>query len=119
VQRLAEESEAYKQQVIEQAKGETSRFLQTYEEYRKAPEVTRKRLYIETMEAVLSNSSKVMIKLSQGNSIMYLPLDKIINQGTRSIDPSIMKDISEINRPSVDQRRTLIRPDINRSREGR
>jgi len=82
-QRLNEESEAYKQQKIAQAEGETSRFLQTLSEYKKAPEITRKRLYLETMEEVLSRSTKVMVKVSNGNNIMYLPLDKIM-QNARS-----------------------------------
>jgi len=79
-QRLVEESEAYKRQKIAKAEGETSRFLQTLTEYSKAPEITRKRLYLETMEEVLSRSSKIMIKVNNGNNIMYLPLDRIINQ---------------------------------------
>jgi len=79
-QRLNEEAEAYKRQKIANAKGETSRFLQTLAEYSKAPEITRKRLYLETMEEVLSRSSKVMIKVNNGNNIMYLPLDRIVNQ---------------------------------------
>ena len=87
-QRLNEEAEAYKQQKIAKAKGETSRFLQTLSEYVKAPEITRKRLYIETMEEVLSSSTKVMVKVSNGNNIMYLPLDRIVQQSRSSQDIS-------------------------------
>jgi len=87
-QRLIEESEAYKRQKIAKAQGDASRFTQTLKEYEKAPEITRKRLYIETMEEVLSNSSKVMVKVNNGNNLMYLPLDKIVNQsGAKSRSP--------------------------------
>ena len=64
--------------MIAKADGESSRFLQTLTEYEKAPEVTRKRLYLETMEAVLANTSKVLIQVKGGNSLMYLPLDKLM-----------------------------------------
>jgi len=75
---LVQEAEAYKEQVIAKADGETSRFLQTLAEYKKAPAITRKRLYLETMEAVLSNTSKVIMQTGGGNSLMYLPLDKLM-----------------------------------------
>ena len=117
-QRLIEESEAYKQQVIEKARGETSRFLQTLAEYRKAPEITRKRLYLEAMEDVLSSSSKVLIKLNQGNNIMYLPLDRILHQGTSAKDKSTYPEmIQEAITP--DTRQDTTRNDIYRDREGR
>jgi membrane protease subunit HflK len=76
--RLREAANAYREQVIAKADGESSRFLQTLTEYEKAPKVTRKRLYLETMEAVLANTSKVLIQVKGGNSLMYLPLDKLM-----------------------------------------
>ena len=79
--RLREAANAYREQVIAQAEGESSRFLQTLAEYEKAPEVTRKRIYLETMEAVLANTSKVVMQVKDGNSLMYLPLDKLM-EGT-------------------------------------
>jgi membrane protease subunit HflK len=119
VQRLVEEAEAYKQQVIEKALGETSRFLQTYAEYIKAPEVTKKRLYLETMEYVLSQSSKVLIKMKQGNNIMYLPLDKFIRHG-QSQNDTTSNSSNEARRPDplVPTRRAIV-PDDFRNREGR
>jgi len=81
-QSLREHASAYKLQKIAKARGETSRFLQTYAEYKKAPEITRKRLYLETMEEVLSSVSKVMVKMKQGNNIMYIPLQQIMNAAT-------------------------------------
>lgn len=78
--RKEQEAEGYKEQVIAQAEGETSRFSQLLAEYNKAPEVTKKRLYLESMETVLSSTSNVMIDVKAGNNMMYLPLDKLIQQ---------------------------------------
>jgi modulator of FtsH protease HflK len=78
--RKEQEAEGYKQQVIAQAEGETSRFSQLLLEYNKAPEVTKKRLYIEAMESVLSGTNNVMIDIKSGNNMIYLPLDKIVQQ---------------------------------------
>lgn len=74
--RALEEANAYKSQVISKAEGEASRFSQIRAQYEKAPEVTKKRLYLETMEQVLANTSKVVVD-NQSNNIMYLPLDKL------------------------------------------
>jgi membrane protease subunit HflK len=76
--RLREEAQAYKAQVIARAEGETKRFLSVLTEYQKAPAITRQRLYIESMEAVLSNTSKIMIDIQSGNNLMVLPLDRIL-----------------------------------------
>ncbi len=77
--RVTQEAEAYKASVIAKAEGEASRFDQIRSEYEKAPVVTRDRLYIETMQQVLGNTSKMVIDQTQGgNSVMYLPLDKMI-----------------------------------------
>ncbi|MCF6211692.1 MAG: FtsH protease activity modulator HflK [Gammaproteobacteria bacterium] len=73
------EANAYKERVIAEAIGEASRFDQVLTEYLKAPEVTRKRLYLESMESVLSNSSKVLVDVKSGNNIMYLPLDQMMS----------------------------------------
>ncbi len=78
--RLVQEATAYQEQVIAKADGETSRFLQTLAEYKKAPAVTRKRLYLETMEEVLANTSKVILQTRDSNSLMYLPLDKLMER---------------------------------------
>ncbi len=78
--RITQEAEAYKATVIARAEGEAARFDQVLDEYEKAPEVTRDRLYLETMEGVLSRSSKIVIDQKGGNSLMYLPLDQILNR---------------------------------------
>jgi len=73
------EANAYKEQVIAEATGEASRFSQVLAQYKKAPKVTRKRLYLEAVESVLGNSSKVMIDVKNGGNLLYLPLDKMMN----------------------------------------
>lgn len=78
-QRILEEANGYRDEVIARAEGESERFTKLLAEYRKAPEVTRKRLYLETMQEMYSNSSKVLLSGDQGqNSLMYLPLDKLM-----------------------------------------
>ncbi len=78
--RLKEESEGYKARVIAQAEGDAQRFNQVLAEYQKAPTVTRDRLYIETMQQVYSNVSKVMIENRNNSNMLYLPLDKLMQQ---------------------------------------
>jgi len=77
---IREGAEAYRARVVAQAEGETSRFLQTLVAYETAPDVTRKRLYLQTMEAVLANTGKVIMQASGGNSLMYIPLDKLMEK---------------------------------------
>ena len=78
--RLREEAEAYKNEVIAKAEGEAERFTQLLKEYKKAPKITRDRLYLDMMESVLSNSSKVMVDVKGGNNLLYLPLDKLMDR---------------------------------------
>jgi membrane protease subunit HflK len=80
--RRLEEAAAYEAKITARAEGDASRFSQLLTEYEKAPDITRERLYMETVESVLSSSSKIMVDVKQGNSLMYLPLDKLIQQGT-------------------------------------
>ncbi|SNY52777.1 protease FtsH subunit HflK [Arsukibacterium tuosuense] len=92
VNRVMQEAEAYKQQIVLKAQGEVARFEQLLPEYLAAPKVTRDRLYLETMESVYSNTSKVVVDVKNGNNIMYLPLDKLMNQsgsnsGSSSANP--------------------------------
>ena len=77
---MRKEADAYKSQVVARAEGEADRFDLVLQAYRQAPEVTRERLYIETMESVLSRSSKVMLDTEGGNNLVYLPLDRILNR---------------------------------------
>jgi membrane protease subunit HflK len=77
--RLEEESQGYRQQVVSRAQGDTERFKQVLGEYTKAPQVTRQRLYLETMQQVYSNSTKVVVDQKAGNNLLYLPLDKLLH----------------------------------------
>ncbi|WP_341502090.1 FtsH protease activity modulator HflK [Gallaecimonas sp. GXIMD4217] len=79
VQRMVQEAQAYKARVVLEAQGEVVRFNKLLPEFLAAPQVTRERLYLETMESVLGNSSKVLVDSDAGN-MMYLPLDKILEQ---------------------------------------
>ena len=87
-QRQIEQANAYKGQVIAEAEGDASRFDQLLEEYTKAPAVTRQRLYIDSLQDVMTASSKIMIDVEGGNNMLYLPLDKIMEQsGTTTARP--------------------------------
>jgi membrane protease subunit HflK len=86
--RLLQESEGYKQRVIANAEGETSRFKQVLAEYSKAPAVTRERIYIDTMQQVLSSTNKIMLDYRGSGNLLYLPLDKIMQQGSGSATSS-------------------------------
>ena len=83
-QRVLEEALAYREQVIAKAEGETQRFTKLLDEYLKSPQVTRERLYLEAVQNLLSNNSKVMVDVPGGNNLMYLPLDKLTAQGKGS-----------------------------------
>jgi membrane protease subunit HflK len=86
--RIREGAMAYRDRVIATAEGESSRFTQTRVEYEKAPEITRKRIYLETMEYVLANTSKVVMSVKDGNNLMYIPLDKLMeNRGRSGMEP--------------------------------
>ncbi|WP_420468016.1 FtsH protease activity modulator HflK [Panacagrimonas sp.] len=82
--RQVEEATAYREQVVARAEGDASRFSQLVAEYRKAPAVTRDRLYLDSMSDVMSGSSKIMIDVDQGNPMFYLPLDQLLKSSPRS-----------------------------------
>ena len=76
-QRVLEEANAYRDEVVARAQGDAERFLKLMNEYHKAPEVTRERLYLDTVENVYANSTKVIVDGKGSNNMMYLPLDKL------------------------------------------
>lgn len=80
VKRILEEATAYKQKVILDAQGEVTRFERLLPEYKQAPEVTRRRMYLETIEKVMSNTPKVLVDDKTSSSMMYLPLDKLMER---------------------------------------
>lgn len=89
VKRLEQEAKAYKEQVVLAAQGEVAKFNQILPEYKTSPEVMRQRLYIAAMENVYGNTSKVMVDVEGGNNMMYLPLDKIMQQHSTQIPASM------------------------------
>jgi membrane protease subunit HflK len=80
VNRMNEEAQAYKERSVLEAQGEVARFEELLPQYVAAPEVTRQRIYLETLESVFGNTSKIMVDTEGGGNIMYLPLDKIMEQ---------------------------------------
>src|SRR5690606_33067278 len=79
-QRLLEDGAGYRDEVVSRARGEAERFTKLVAEYRRAPDVTRERLYLETLQDVMSNTSKVLVTGKSGqNNLLYLPLDKMIS----------------------------------------
>lgn len=101
--RQIQEANAYKAQVIAQAQGEAQRFEQLLVEYQKAPEVTRQRLYIDAMQAMFSNSSKVMVDLEGGNNMMYLPLDQLLQQQQARRVPNVTSGPEILSTPDSRQ----------------
>ena len=79
--RLLEEANGYNTEVVQRSEGDASRFTSVLSEYAKAPGVTRDRLYLDMMQSILGNSSKVLVDQKAGNNLLYLPLDKLMQQG--------------------------------------
>ena len=120
--RLLEEANGYRQSVIAQAQGDASRFRQILAEYEKAPAVTRERMYLETMEKILSATSKVIIDQKAGQNLLYLPIDKLMERAGPSspgttIEASPRASSSEVQSPPPEtpSRRESMR---SRDREG-
>lgn len=86
--RLLEEAEAYRSRVTANAEGDASRFTQVQEAYAKAPAVTRDRMYLETMQQIFANTTKVMVDVKNGSNLLYLPLDKLIQQSGADAAPA-------------------------------
>src|SRR3954466_9406030 len=85
--RLQQESEGYKQRVIANAEGDASRFKQVLTEYAKAPQVTRERIYIDTMREILSSTNKIMMDYRGSGNLLLLPLEKLLQQGGAATPP--------------------------------
>lgn len=99
--RLMQEAEGYKQSVMANAEGDASRFKQILVEYDKAPQVTRERMYIDMMQQILSNSSKVLVDQKSGNgSLLYLPLDKLI-QSTAPTPTEIAQGVKAAEQAAI------------------
>ncbi len=126
--RLTEEATGYRQRVIANAEGEASRFKQILAEYNKAPQVTRERMYLDTMQQILSSTSKVMVDARSGGNLLFLPLDKIMQMSGAGVmselGPQPRIPSTEVSppaesspsSPSTARSRDALR---NREREGR
>lgn len=99
-QRVTEESEAYKQQVVDRASGDADRFNDLLTEYRKAPDVTRERLYLETMTQVYGSTSKVLVDVDKGNSLIYLPLEQLMKNNAAKVGDSGSQGAASRNAPA-------------------
>ncbi len=111
--RMVQEAKAYEAEVVARAEGKTERFLKVLGEYKKAPKVTRERLYLDTIEEVMAASNKVMVDVKNSNNLMYLPLDKIITH-----KPSVVEsDVSGTASPATTRRRAPLSARDNRFSE--
>lgn len=114
--RLLEEANGYKARVVAQAEGDASRFKQILVEYSKAPEVTRQRMYLETMQQVLSNNNKVLLDARSGGNLLYLPLDKLMQAASGSLLPQTggapMSDLVNATRQAAPDAQAPARSDL-------
>jgi len=116
--RLQQEAEGYRQRVIEQSEGDAARFRQVLTEYAKAPQVTRERLYIEAMQQIMSNTTKVLIDQKSGSNLIYLPLDKIMEMSRSGAADATSKPAEQA--PPADASTARSREAFrSRAREGR
>ncbi|MDE2429514.1 MAG: FtsH protease activity modulator HflK [Burkholderiales bacterium] len=121
--RILQEADAYKSRIVANAEGNVARFKQVLNEYQKAPAVTRDRMYLETMQQIFSNTSKLMLDSKGNGNMIYLPLDKLISP----VDSTILKSSSSATvSPQVNVPQTESIPTVEmryskdgRSREGR
>ena len=99
--RITEDANAYKAKIVATAQGDVSRFSQILQAYQKAPEVTRKRMYLETLESVMSNTSKVLVDVEKGSNLLYLPLDKLTQQASAANRSSSAASLSSASSTST------------------
>jgi membrane protease subunit HflK len=115
--RLKEEADAYRERIVAQAEGDAQRFKTILPEYQKAPQVMRDRMYTDTMQEVLTNVTKVLVDSKQGSNMLYLPLDKIMQQ-VSAMPPSAADAAVTAPAPSAASGAVDTRSrDLQRSRE--
>ena len=117
--RLIEESEAYKQKAIARAEGEASRFEQLLAEYEKAPEVTRERMYLETMQEILGASGTMLVDVKSANNMLYLPVDKLQRVQAAGNDVKASELVSSPATPEVPDPARTARANSTRGRDSR
>jgi membrane protease subunit HflK len=86
---LKEEADAYKARIVAQAQGDAQRFKSVYNEYQKAPQVTRDRMYLDAMQQIYTNVTKVLVESRQGATLLNLPLDKILQMNASGDAPLV------------------------------
>ena len=111
-----QEAIGYREKLIAEADGEAQRFVKLYNEYRKAPQVTRERLYLDSVEGVMSNVSKVLIDVEGGNNMMYLPLDKMVSQPKSALPESTASGQNDIVSQVTNQVIDRLRQEQSRAR---
>ncbi len=97
--RLNEEAEGYRARIVAQAEGDAQRFRSVLAEYQKAPQVTRERMYVDTMKEVYSNVTKVMVDSKSGSNLLYLPLDKIVQMTGQTTTPPVGGSATPVTAP--------------------
>ena len=117
--RELENAKAYRARIIAEARGESDRFLALLREYDKAPQVTRQRLYLETVENVYGNTSKVLLDVEGGSNLTYLPLDQIIQRQRVLRQPASPSGLTSDNPPQETQPQVALPRDVDRSRRVR
>ena len=117
--RLREEAEGYKSRVIAQAQGDGQRFSSVLTEYQKAPLVTRDRLYIDAMRDVYANVTKVMVDSRSNSNLLYLPLDKLIQQSGAAAPVTVPATPTTTDTPPPPAAVDMRARDSQRSRDGR
>ncbi|HZZ94443.1 MAG TPA: FtsH protease activity modulator HflK [Usitatibacter sp.] len=124
--RLNQEANGYRQSVIATAQGDAARFTQILSEYQKAPQVTRERMYLDTMQQILGSTSKILIDTKGGNNLLYLPVDKLMQLSRSqeaqlappvSIEPSSAQSTSPSPSSSASMQDSVSRRDALRSRD--
>jgi membrane protease subunit HflK len=98
--RLREEAAAYKSRIVAQAQGDAQRFKSVLSEYQKAPQVTRERMYVDAMQEIYSNVTKVLVDSRQGSNMLYLPLDKIMQMSAAGSDASATVPVAPAAAPT-------------------
>jgi len=122
--RLKQEADGYKARIVAQAEGDAQRFKSLVSEYQKAPQVMRDRMYIDAMQQIYSNTTKVLVDTKQGSNLLYLPLDKIIqqtnpNNGTTAAADAAPSAANTPANPSAPAADVRARDGRSRDRDGR
>ena len=124
-QKILEEAQAYKESKILDATGDINRFNSLLTEYEKAPGITKKRLYLDTLESVLANSSKVLVDVNSGNNLIYLPIDKLMSNNSSQKNKVEHEDVStedlvkKVERSDAADKARILREQYENMRRGR